>query len=380
MKTPLLVSAALIAPCAASAQGALIPDLPPGSVPPTLAETRQAMGIPSTGELRGQKDAVGFASRADQMAKVWELSGTAPAPELLGPKPPPGVSGLICPHDDYILAGRMYRQAVPLVTARTVVLVGVFHRHRLYNASDLLVFDPYRAWRAPDGDIRVSGLRDEVMIRLAPADYVRSAAWHDSEHSLEAIAYWLKHLNPEVEILPVIIPAVTFERLRFLAGHFGKALAGAMKSRQLALGADVSVVISSDGTHYGPAYHYTPYGDGGAEAYREAMERDRRMLKGLLAGEVTEAMARGFFAIMTDPCRPDQFRDSWCGRFSIPFGLLALQAASRDLGLDPPVGMPLAFGSSLSAPELPLQPLGLGHTYHANLNHFVSFPSVAYVN
>ena len=110
------------------------------------------------------------------------------------------------------------------------------------------------------------------------------------------------------------------------------------------------------------------------------MERDRRLLKGLLAGEVTEDMARGFYAIMTDPLRPDHFRDTWCGRFSVPFGLLALRAASRELGLNPPVGMPLAFGSSLSAPPLPLEPLGPGHTYHPNLNHFVSLPSVAYVN
>ncbi len=95
---------------------------------PTLEEVRKGMGIPSTDQVRGQQDAIGFASRADQMARVWEWSARPPLPEALGPKPAPGVFGAICPHDDYLFAGRVYRQVLPLVTARTVVLVGVFHR------------------------------------------------------------------------------------------------------------------------------------------------------------------------------------------------------------------------------------------------------------
>lgn len=361
-----------------SAQAAPTPAAP--AAPPTLAETRRAMGIPSSGDLRGQQDAVGFASRADQMARVWELSATPPAPELLGPRPAPGVAGVICPHDDYLYAGRVYREVLPLVKARTVVLVGVFHKYRRYGATDVMAIDPYRAWRSPDGEIRVSPLRDEVVAALPPGDVARDAAWSDSEHSLEAIAYWLRNQDPAVEILPVILPSASFGRLEAMAGEFGRALAAGMKKRGWILGRDVAVVISSDGIHYGADFRYTPYGEGGIGPFQKAMDRDRQLLRGPLAGPVSAAKARDFFEAMVDPARPDTYRMPWCGRFSVPFGLMALEAASRGLGLGVPAGMPIAFGASVDAPELPVKALGMGATAPANLYHFVSYPAVAYVN
>ncbi len=148
------------------AQAALQPPTPSGP-PPTLEEVRKTMGIPSHGDVRGQQDAVGFASTAVQMAKTWELSATPPAPEKLGEPPSPGVAGVICPHDDYIYAGRVYRQVLPLITAKTVILVGVFHGWRKFAAHDVLVFDDYRAWRTPDGEVPVSGLRSEILAASA---------------------------------------------------------------------------------------------------------------------------------------------------------------------------------------------------------------------
>ena len=380
MNKLICLSAAVCAPFTASAQGALIPSLPPGNIAPTLVETRAEMAIPSTGDLRGQRDGVGFAITAGQMAEAWELSAAEPRPESLGPVPAAGVAGLICPHDDYLCAGRMYREVIPLVKAKTVILVGVFHKHRRYSVRDLMVFDPYRAWRSPDGEIPVSGLREDLLARLAPGESTQSAVWHDSEHSLEAIAYWLKHQNPDVEILPVILPATAFSRLEVLADHLGAALAGSMKERGWTLGEDVAVVISSDGTHYGARYHYTPFGAGGVDTYLEVMDTDRKMLQSLFAGPVTAAMAREFYASMTDPDQPDHFRGAWCGRFSIPFGLMLLAAAARDLGQAPPQATPVAFGSSLGFPELPARTPGMGLTNAINLYHFVSYPTVAFVS
>ncbi|HKB93980.1 MAG TPA: hypothetical protein VKC62_07090, partial [Gaiellaceae bacterium] len=64
------------------------------------------MGIASTHHVRGQLDTVGYASTAEQMARVWELAAAPPAPERLGPKPAPGVLAVVSPHDDYVYAGR----------------------------------------------------------------------------------------------------------------------------------------------------------------------------------------------------------------------------------------------------------------------------------
>ena len=336
------------------------------------------MGIPSTDEVRGQQDAVGFASRAEQMARVWDWSAQPPLPEALGPRLAPGVLGAICPHDDYLYAGRVYRQVLPLITARTIVLVGVFHKYRRFSARNALVFDPYRAWRSPDGEIRVSGLREDLLAQLPPADVLQDAAMQDSEHSVEAIAYWLKHQDPGLEIVSILVPSASFPRFRELASHLGKALAVSMRKRNWVLGRDVAIVISSDGIHYGTDFAYVPYGEGGVDAYVKAVARDRELLQGPLSGPVSQEKAEAFFSAVVDPANPDSYRMPWCGRFSIPFGLLLLGETARESGLPPPVGSAIAFGTSIGFPELPVKPLGMGATAPANLYHFVSYPGVAF--
>lgn len=345
---------------------------------PSLAEVRKEMGIPSVGDLRGQKDTVGFASTAAGMAATWKASEAGPTPESFGPPLSPGVLGALCPHDDYVFAGRVYRKVIPLVTAKTVVLVGVFHKWRRFGAKDALVLDESRAWRAPDGEIPVSPLREDLVGALKPGDVIRSAAMHDSEHSLEAIAYWLKHQRKDVEILPILLPVASFERFQDLADRAGKALAGTMAKRGLKLGRDVAIVISSDGVHYGDDFQHSPFGSGGVAAYQQAAARDRALLTGSLAGAVTSTQARAFFEACVDPKEPGTYRMPWCGRYSVPFGLLLLEATAKAAGMKAPVGHPVALSFTVDVPELPLKAHGLGATAPANLYHFVGIPAAAY--
>jgi len=352
---------------------------PTGDRAPTLAETRAGMGIASTDRLRGQLDAVGFASTAEQMQKTWDLSAEGPAPDRLGPAPAPGVLAALSPHDDYLYAGRVYRSVLPLVTAKTVIVVGVFHQYRKYRVRDRIVFDPYETWRTPDGPVPVSGLREALVAAMPQADASRDAAAHDAEHSIEAEVYWLRHANPSVEIVPVLAPAARFEKLEEIASRLGNALAQAMKERNLRLGRDVAIVISADAVHYGPDFRHVPFGDGGIEAYAKAVARDRELLTGTLAGPVGVERVRALYETYVDPSEPDTYRLSWCGRFSIPFGMLLLRQTAKALGLAPPVGMPIAYATSVGAPELRVRAVGLGETAPANLFHFVGYPAAAWV-
>jgi AmmeMemoRadiSam system protein B len=365
----------MLAGSALLAQAALQPEK---TTPPTSREVRTTMGIPSTDDVRGQQDAVGFASKAEQMARVWELSATPPAPDKLGDAPPPGVAGVICAHDDYIYAGRVYRQVLPLVTAKTVILVGVFHKYRRFGAHDVLVFDSYRAWRSPDGDVPVSPVREEILGHLPKGDFARDNTAHDSEHSLEALVFWLRHERADLRIVPIIIPAMGFPRMQELAGHLATALADVMTSHNWRFGRDVAVVISSDAVHYGADFNYTPYGEGGVEAYVKACDKDRSLLTGPLAGAVTSQKVEQFFSTCVNPEEPSQYRLTWCGRFAIPLGMLLLERTTAALGLPTPVGHPIAYGTSISSPELSVKDIGLGETAQSNLYHFVGYPAVAY--
>jgi hypothetical protein len=152
-----------------------------------------------------------------------------------------------------------------------------------------------------------------------------------------------------------------------------------MRRRGWRLGRDVAIVISSDAVHYGPDFDQVPFGDGGIEAYEEAAARDRALLTGPFAGPLAVEKARELFADFVDPEDPDAYRLSWCGRFSIPFGMLLLKRTSEALGLGAPQGMPLSYGTSIGAPELPVREVGLGATAPSNLYHFVGYPGVAWI-
>jgi MEMO1 family protein len=337
------------------------------------------MSTPSTADVRGQRDTVGYATTREAMARVWELSSQPPAPPSFGNKAGAGVYAVIGPHDDYIYTARVYREIFPLVTARTVIIVGVFHRYRKFGARDQLVFDSYRAWSSPDGEITESPLRDELIPALPKGMAIQDNAAHDDEHSIEGIAYFLKHARPDVEIVPVIVPAASFERLSQEASSLGSALGAAMKKRGWELGRDVAIVISADGTHYGEDFKFTPYGDGGVKVLDRAVEDDRRLMRETMAGLVSAEKARAFYATVVDPANPDQYRRTWCGRFSVTLGTLLVAETAKALGLSTPRTVPIALGVSVDTPELAVRDLGLGPTAPANLYHFVTHPALAFV-
>jgi len=343
---------------------------------PTLAEVRSAMVAPSHDDVRGRIDSTGYAFTAAQMQRVWDLSLDPPAPDSFAPSPAPGVAGVVCPHDDFSFAARVDRRVMPLITAHTVVLIGVFHGYRRFGEHDRLVFDPYRAWSAPDGPVPVSGLREALLARLPHEDWIQDAAAHDAEHSLEPLVCWLRHDDPRVEIVPIIVPASHFDRLEALADHLASALSAEMRARHWELGRDVAVAISADAIHYGPDFHQEVFGAGGPEAYARAVEKDRALLTGPLSGPLTVAHARELFETFVDPEHPDDYRWTWCGRFSVPLGMLVLERLTRDGG--GATGHAVAYGTSVGWPELGLRDVHMAPTSPSNLYHFVGYPGVAF--
>jgi hypothetical protein len=102
------------------------------------------------------------------------------------------------------------------------------------------------------------------------------------------------------------------------------------------------------------------------------------LLRGPLAGPLTGEKIRSLFETFVDPARPDEYRLTWCGRFSVPFGLMLLERTARALTQGPPVGHPVAYATSVGWPELPVRDAGLGETAPANLYHFVGYPAAAF--
>ncbi len=323
-------------------------------------------------------DDVGFCTKPGQIEKIVDLASMAEgrllsetAHELAGRR----VIAVISPHDDHLYAGRVYLHAIPAVAAaRTVVIFGVTHhaaRVKLKDPKNLILFDAHESWQAPYSPVAVdSKLRSFLAAKLPPAMVRTSNTAHDLEHSIEAMLPFLQYENRTLSILPLMVSECDFENLDKNSALLAAALYDYIKSRKLMLGRDISFVISTDTTHYGPDFDYAPFGLDAA-AHLRGTDQDRAIGKRWLAGEISASKIKGFTAEVWGRGIP------WCGKYSVPFGVLTVSRLAEKLGRKL-IGIPLRYGDSYSLGVLPTGPIGLGTTAPFSLKHWVGYWGIAY--
>jgi AmmeMemoRadiSam system protein B len=339
---------------------------------------------PKGGSVREPFDNVGYTHEGKGFDKVLaeatELERAGVAIPPAGPGGAPLIA-VIAPHDDYTYSARIALHAFTNLGAREVVLFGVAHHAKDFPASEgKLVLDAFGAWHGPYGDVPISPLREDLLAALGPGDVLVSDAMHAGEHSLEGLVPFVQNHVRGVRIVPILVPYMSLSRLEELADRTGAALGAAMKKRGLKLGRDVAIVISSDMVHYGDAgwkgKSFAELGTNGA-AYDAAVARDLALIRDDLEGPVSpEKLAALYGALVKDDFH--EYRISWCGRFSIPFGLAALRATALSLGAPVPSGALLRYGTTLDPGAVDYGVKGMGATAPANLHHWVGFASIAY--
>jgi AmmeMemoRadiSam system protein B len=340
------------------------------------------MGLRSEGDLvRGQLDTVGYAWTAagaeDLLRAVAEVEQGVGSEAHARPATGAGPwIGGICPHDDHLYSARTALRLIDGVEAPRVILIGVFHKARLWQERDRLVFDSFTAWHGPWGPVPVDGLRRELLERLDASSYVVDNAIHEREHSLEGLVPLLQHHQPEVSIVPILVPYMGWDRIEQLAGELAAALHEVMQEQGWQLGRDVAVVVSNDAVHYGPDFDHAPFGTG-VEGYAAAVARDRALIHDHLEGELRAGSLQALQGELVDVDDVRVYRIPWCGRFSVPFGLELLRRTAALQGRPTPEGTLLRYATSLSDPEPPVaassRAAGLGTTAPSNLHHWVGF-------
>ena len=385
MNTPILIATAVLTLVSIS----VIHAEPPSS-PPTRAEIEAEMGLRSEGDVvRGQRDATGFVVTAEQTEDVistairLEQNAIGERDQRLGLSPEHGFIGGVCPHDDHLYAARAYVHLTERITASRVVLIGVFHAARLWNLENVLVFDDFENWHGPWGPVTVDPLREEILSGLGENSFVIDNAMHCREHSLEAIVPFLQRRNPEVSIIPILVPYASWDRLSNLADELSTVLAGAMEENGWQLGRDIAIVVSSDAVHYGPDFDHAPFGTDAA-GYQKAVDRDEQLAQKHLAGTLEADKLAHFEYTLVDQDDVRSYKLPWCGRFSVPFGLELLRDLADKTGLETPEGHFLRYATSLSEPQLPVSKetldAGLGTTAPSNLHHWVGYATIGFTS
>jgi AmmeMemoRadiSam system protein B len=366
-------------------------------IPPLLAlwgAGGDAAGAAATGGVREPVDTVGYATRPDQVELVAALSDSLIAAGLAGgqgayPAPDSVMIGAIVPHDDYIFAGPFYTMTVGRMAADLVIMFGVAHRARRIGLEGKLIFDDFIGWRGPYGVTPVSALREKLISSL-PADIVKvDGSFHASEHSLEAMIPFLQYfgrirhdgsgLGPR--ILPVLVTRFPGDSFEKAAGAMIRSLSSLLRDEGMVLGRDAAVLVSADCVHYGDEAWgergYAPYGTG-REGYGKATAMDIDIAETTLGGILSRDKIAGFRERVERDDLEWPYKVTWCGVYSIPFGLSVLGGLAAAEGREAPRGFMLGYGTSLDPGRLPVEGSGLGATNINTLRHWVGYLAMGY--
>ncbi len=215
------------------------------------------------------------------------------------------VSGIV-PHAGWAYSGptaaKVFKNVKEKAAPETFLIFGAVHSWGVGRGASMFAEGD---WETPCGTVEIDAELAEAVLQAAP-DTVRSNAQaHNQEHSIEVQVPFIQYLFPEAKILPIMIaPAIQAAEV---GQAIGKLLAGQEKS--------VFVLGSTDLTHYGPRFGFTPYGIG-EESLTPMKANDRRIID--LA---TEMKAREVIE------EAEQHRNA-CGAGAIA----ATVAAAKELG------------------------------------------------
>ena len=213
--------------------------------------------------------------------------------------------GAIVPHAGWVCSGAIAARSIATLAAAlpappdVVVVFGAVHTA---GDVDFAAFDLHEAWAVPGGESR---LRRDVANALAAGGsglFAFEERLHRREHAVEVELPLIQQAWPGAALLPVEVPPVDD------AVEIGRRVAAEVGSAGLA----AVYLASSDLTHYGPSYRFTPAGVG-VEALEWAKANDRRLLERVTdlaaervvpeARENANACGAGAIAAMLGACR-----------------------------------------------------------------------------
>ncbi len=288
----------------------------------------------------------------------------------------------ICPHDDYAYTAGLYARTLLGIKAKTIILIGVAHKARKFNLENKLIFGDFDLWKCNDEMIPVSPLRDELLKKLSGEVFRVHDSMMQLEHSLEAINPFLQRNIEHLEIIPLLVPYMTFENMEKFSDQLARSMYQIMKTKGLKYGKDLAVVISNDAIHYGNigwgGSDLAPFGVDSVGNAR-AKAKDLKIIDECLTGEMNSEKIKRFYDYTVDPDDFKAYQWTWCGRYSVPFGLLFANKLNRLNGNQSLKGVFVGYRSSYpTTHHIEVTDLGMGTTAPANNSHWVSYVGMLY--
>ena len=327
-------------------------------------------------KVRQFHDSIGFAKHSWQMDSIFSRIDSLDKIES-----DRTYKAVINPHDDYKYAGGLYAKTLSGIKADKIILIGVAHRARNFNLADKLIFGSYDSWESSYGNIKVSDLRNEILSRLKKESFIVHDSMMQLEHSLEAIIPFLQHQNIKTEIIPILIPYMKFEDMKALSAQLAEEFSEVIREQNLNYGEDIAVVISNDAIHYGSedwgGSNLAPLGTDSI-GNMKAQQKDLQIIEETLRGKLSNEKIKNFNAYTVEEDDYKAYKWTWCGRYSVPFGLLFANDLNKILNAKELTGEFIDYRSSLKNKHLLVEDLGMGVTAPAKPTHWVAYLGMGY--
>jgi hypothetical protein len=163
---------------------------------------------------------------------------------------PQDALGGIVPHAGWgysgAVAGRVFAYLRDHAEPETIVIAGTVHVPEVTLPTTMTM----GAWQTPLGNFEIDGAFAQALVQHGAA--VDNPAGHRREHSLEVPLPIAALAFPRARLVPLMVPAT----------GSGVATGEAVAAVARGLARRVLLVASTDLTHYGPDYQFTPAGLG----------------------------------------------------------------------------------------------------------------------
>ncbi|MDP4196575.1 MAG: AmmeMemoRadiSam system protein B [Bacteroidota bacterium] len=333
--------------------------------------------------LRPVRDDVGFCwTKEDISALIHYLDKSASDSQavnniqIANNTPIAGIS----PHDDYLYAGDIYYPLFKKIKAKEIIIFGVTHgtvRKEIGDPHNVIILDDFSEWTGPFGPVKVSPLREQIKNGLDPKTFNSNNKAQTLEHSLEAMIPFLQYYNQDIKITPIMITGISFDKMNTLSSQLSKIITKYIKDNNLTLGKDIFFLISSDANHYGADFNNTPFGDDEA-AHSKATENDKRIAETFFNNVLDKTQIQKLSNELWAQTPEGKPALSWCGRYSIPFGLLTTTKIVEEITHKHLNGRLLKYSDTWSEGVIPIKHTHLGLTAPFSLKHWVGFLSAAF--
>lgn len=325
--------------------------------------------------VRQPVDTVGFAQYSWQMDSLMARIGRQGFKENRTGSP---WKLAICPHDDYTYVGSLYPEILQNVKAPVLILAGVAHKAASLGIGDSIVFDSFSGWKAPWKNVPVSPAREELFSLLKGKYAVRSDTLQKVEHSLEAMIPFLQYYNRRISIIPVLIPAMSPDRMKECSKAMAEAIRKVAERHKWVWGKDFAIVVTTDAVHYGNEdWGGSDMAFFGCDSTgnRKALEHENEIISNCLTGRITDEKISLFSSYTLKADNYREYKWTWCGRYSVPFTLYTAYYLNNQ---QPLTGELKGYSTSITSEHIMVDDIRMGHTAIATDCHWVGYAALGY--